>query len=91
MENQQLLILGVGLVFLLAITVWPQWRARRQREKQRSELRVGDEVMTVGGIVGRIAQLDTEQDRASIEIAPGVEMTIALAAISRTLAPAEDS
>ena len=91
MENQQPLILAVGLVFLLAITVWPQWRARRRREKQRSELRVGDEVMTVGGIVGRIAQLDSEQDRASIEIAPGVEMTISLAAISRTLAPAEDS
>ena len=89
MQTQQIAVLGIGLVFLLAITVWPQWRARKQRAQQRSGLKVGDEVMTVGGIVGKIAQLDADHDRASIEIAPGVQITIALAAISRTLTPAE--
>jgi preprotein translocase subunit YajC len=84
-ETQQIVILAVGLVLLSVLMFWPQWRARRRQQKQRAELRVGDQVMTVGGIIGKLTDLNTEEDRARIEIAPGVEMQVVLAAISRTL------
>lgn len=90
MDTQQIIILAAGLALLLVLTILPQWRARKQREKQTAELRIGDEVMTVGGIVGRINFIDTEQNRVRLEVAPGVEMTLALAAISRPIVPAED-
>jgi preprotein translocase subunit YajC len=85
MDTRQVVILAVGLGVLLLLTVIPQWRNRKRREKQMSELGVGNEVMTVGGIIGTVTHIDQEQNRARIEIAPGVEMRVALAAISRGL------
>jgi preprotein translocase subunit YajC len=45
-----------------------------------SELRVGDEVLTVGGIYGTIAQLD--DDRVTVEIAPKLEVQVSRRAIA---------
>jgi len=83
--DQQIVILIIGLVLLAAFMFWPQWQARRRRQKQMAELRVGDEVMTVGGIIGKLTYFNAEENRARIEIAPGIEMRVVLAAISRTL------
>lgn len=85
MDTQQIVVLVGGLVLLLVLTVLPQWRARKRKEQQKAELAVGSEVMTVGGIFGRISLLDSSSDRACIEIAPGVEIEIVTAAISRTI------
>ena len=85
METQQVFVLALGLILIGALMFWPQWQARRKRQKQMAELRVGDEVMTVGGIIGKLTYFNADEDRARIEIAPEVEMQVVLAAISRTL------
>jgi preprotein translocase subunit YajC len=64
---------------------WPQWQARRRRQRQMAELRVGDEVMTVGGIIGKLTYFNADENRARIEIAPEVEIRVVVAAISRPL------
>jgi preprotein translocase YajC subunit len=84
-ETQQVVILAIGLVVLGVLMFWPQWQARRRRQKQMAELRVGDEVMTVGGIIGKLTYFNAEENRARIKIAPDVEIQVVLAAISRTL------
>lgn len=89
MDTQQVVILIGGLILLVALMFWPQWQARRREKKRMAELSVGDEVMTVGGIIGKLTFLDTENNRARIEIAPEVEMQIVLNAISRTIASPE--
>jgi preprotein translocase subunit YajC len=90
-ETQQIVILVVGLVLLSVPMFLPQWQARRRRKKQMAELRTGDEVMTVGGIIGKLTYLNDEENRARIEIAPGIEMQVMLAAISRTLTSSQSS
>ena len=85
METQQIVILAAGLVLISMLMFWPQWQARRRRRKQMAELRVGDEVMTVGGIIGKLTYLNADENRARIEVAPEVEIRVVLAAISRTL------
>lgn len=85
METQQVVVLAIGLVLLSVLMFWPQWQARRRRQKQMAELRVGDEVMTVGGIIGKLTYYNVEEGRARMEIAPGVEIRVVLAAISRRL------
>ena len=87
MESQQTYIL-IGLVVLSVLMFLPQWQARRRRQKQIRAMQVGDEVMTVGGIIGKLTYLDTEENRARVEIAPGVEITLVTAGISR---PVESS
>jgi len=84
-ETQQLVILILGFVLLSVLMFWPQWQARRRRQKQMAELHVGDEIMTVGGIIGKLTYLNTEENRARIEITPEVEIQVVLAAISRPL------
>jgi preprotein translocase subunit YajC len=85
-ETQQIVILAVGIILLSAFTFLPQWQTRRRRQKQMKELHVGTEVMTVGGIIGTLTYVNAEEDRARLEIAPGVEIQVVLAAISRPLA-----
>ena len=91
METEQIVILVAGLVLLSVPMFLPQWQARRRRKKQMAELRTGDEVITVGGIIGKLTYLNDEENRARIEIAPGVEMQVVLAAISRTLTSPQSS
>ena len=85
MDTQQVVILAIGLVLIGVLMFWPQWQARRRRQKQMAELRVGDEVMTVGGIIGKLTYFNADENRARIEIAPEVEIRVVVAAISRTL------
>jgi preprotein translocase subunit YajC len=92
-DTQQIVILALGLVLLIALMFWPQWQARRRQQKQMAELQVGQEVMTVGGLIGRLTRLDPEANEAAMEIAPGIEIRIVPAAISRPLvasSPAEE-
>jgi len=84
-ESQQFVVLAIGLVMISLLMFWPQWQARRRRQKQMAGLHVGAEVMTVGGIIGKLTYLNADEDRARVEIAPGVEIQVVLAAISRTL------
>ena len=58
----------LGLMWFMLVRPQQQ-RVRRQRELV-SSLAVGDEVVTAGGVVGRIVGLDDEQVR--LEVAPGV-------------------
>jgi preprotein translocase subunit YajC len=52
-----------------------------------SELRVGDEVLTAGGIYGTISQV--EEDRVTVEIAPKLEVQVARRAIAGVLTERE--
>ncbi len=89
MQNtQQFVILGIGLVLLIALMFWPQWQARRRQQQQMKELKPGDQIVTVGGIIGKLTSVNSEENRATIEVAPGVEIAILPAAISRTIPPA---
>jgi len=53
-----LVVIGLAGYFLLLRP--QQQRARRQRANQ-SEIAVGDEILTIGGIVGTVLELDAER------------------------------
>lgn len=88
MENSNFAIVvittAVALVFLLiyVIVVMPQNRARKNQRQVLEDLKVGDKVVTVGGIVGKLTALDRDRDTARIEVAKGVEIEIIPSAIS---------
>ena len=87
MESQQTFIL-IGVVVLSVLMFLPQWQARRRQKKQVQAMQVGDQVMTVSGIIGKLTHYDVEENRARVEIAPGVEITMVTAGVSR---PVEES
>jgi preprotein translocase subunit YajC len=72
-----LLLLGAFYFLLLR----PQQQRVRTHNKLVSSVGVGDEIVSAGGIVGRVTAID-ERD-VQFEIAPGVVVTLAKGAIAQ--------
>jgi preprotein translocase subunit YajC len=75
-----LFIIIIAFLLLYLLFVRPQKRRQNEQQQMISELRVGDEVLTVGGIYGTIAELD--DDRVTVEIAPNLEVQVSRRAIA---------
>jgi preprotein translocase subunit YajC len=72
-----LVLLFAGMYFLVVV---PANTRQKQRQKLLSELKKGDEVVTNGGIYGKIVSI--KDSRARLLIAKDVEVEIDVAAIS---------
>ena len=77
------LILIVGVGYFLMIR--PQQRKLRAQRELLSELEVGDEVVTAGGILAQIVDIDDDEDVVTVEVAPGTSIRMLRGAISRRL------
>ncbi|HLN15599.1 MAG TPA: preprotein translocase subunit YajC [Acidimicrobiales bacterium] len=58
-----------GVVYFLFLR--PRTQAARKAREQTSQITVGDEIVTIGGIVGRVVEM--EGDRVTIETGSAVE------------------
>ncbi|MDR1364766.1 MAG: preprotein translocase subunit YajC [Oscillospiraceae bacterium] len=61
-----LLLVGVAgaMFFLLSRS---QNKKRKQEEAMRKNLKIGDEITTVGGIIGKVVSLREDNDSAVVE------------------------
>ena len=80
------LLLLFGVVYFLMIR--PQQKRRREAMQMQSSLGAGDHIVTIGGLHAILVSL--EDDVATVEIAPGVVVQFARAAIARVV-PKDDS
>ncbi|MDA8062565.1 MAG: preprotein translocase subunit YajC [Actinomycetota bacterium] len=67
------LIVIVALAILYFFVLRPRSRRARQSQGGRKNLEVGDDVVTAGGILGRITAI--EGDEVEVEVAPGSTLT----------------
>lgn len=77
-----LLILLVPMGAILWLTIVPQRKQRQKQAALMSQLAVGEEVVTNGGIIGTITFL--EDDVVHLEVDSDVVIRVAKGAISRT-------
>ena len=49
------------------VLIRPQSQKQKEEEKMRSELEIGDEVTTIGGIIGRVVNINDNDDSMIIE------------------------
>jgi preprotein translocase subunit YajC len=78
-------VLAVVLLMVWVLVALPQKRARSTQREVLEQLKVGDEVVTVGGLIGRLTYLNRDEDMARMEVAKGVEIRLIPAAISHPL------
>lgn len=78
-----LILLAVVFLLLVVVPARRQMRTARAAQAMRAALTVDTEVMTTSGLHGRVVQLD--ERTADLEIAPGVVVTFARAAIGEVL------
>jgi preprotein translocase subunit YajC len=83
-----LLYLAILVVAFLLLIVRPQRRQMAAHRALVASLRVGDEVVTSGGIYGTI--LDLDETAVDLDVAPGVVLRVARGAIAQRVGPVEE-
>ncbi len=81
------LILGLGAYWTMVL--FPKQRDFQKRQRFARELSVGDEVITYGGIIGKVIDIRAEEGIAYVEIADGVVIRLITAALMQPYDPEE--
>jgi len=79
-----IMLLVFGFVFYFMI-YRPQAKRVKEHKGLMSSLSKGDEVLTQGGIVGKILKVSDEKDFIVVSIAEGTEVTVQKGAINAVL------
>ena len=87
MSGPGFLLIIVAFGFLYFVLIRPQKRRQLQSRQMLSSLAIDDEVVTAGGIYGRIVELLA--DDVVLEIAPQVRVKVARRAVGAVIPPAE--
>ena len=82
------LVLMGGLFYFLLIR--PQQKRSRAQAALLSSIETGDEVMTAGGLIGTVIDIDDDADIVTVEIAPGVQTRMVRRAISQKMVDEDD-
>ena len=80
-----ILFIGAMLVLMWVLLIQPQRRRQQKQARLLTELAAGDEVVTVGGLYGRVKSLD--EDAVMLEIAPQTNVRVAKSAVAARIAP----
>jgi preprotein translocase subunit YajC len=77
------LFVQIGLIFLIFywLLIRPQRKEREQHQAMIEALKKGDEVVTVGGIVGRIVHL--EEDHLTLKTAENTRLVVERSKVGR--------
>jgi preprotein translocase subunit YajC len=81
-----LLLLAFALMWLLLVR--PQRRRQSEQVSMQESVRIGDEVVTAGGLYGTVQRID--EDVIAMEIADGVVVRIARRAIAGVMPREEE-
>ena len=75
-------MVAIFVVFYFLL-IRPQQKRSKEQKQMLANLQKGDEVVTAGGVVGRISKLNEQY--ASVEVAPNVELNVQRTAIAQLL------
>jgi preprotein translocase subunit YajC len=85
--NVGLLVIVALFILFWLLLIRPQRRRQQAQEEMIANLRVGDEIVTAGGLYGNITAI--EGDDVYVEIADGIEVRVARRAVAGVM-PDED-
>ncbi len=86
MGGPGLFLILIAFGFLYFVLVRPQKKRQIAQQRMLSELHIGDEVVTAGGIYGEIVGLGDED--VTVRIAPELDVRVARRAIAAVTPPA---
>lgn len=80
-----LILIAAGFLAMWVFIVLPQRRRMAAHARMIGDVKVGDEIVTAGGLFGDVTEVG--EDEVAVEIAPGVEVRIAARAIASIVPP----
>lgn len=81
---QFLPLVAMGVIFWLLI-LRPQMRQQKQQRAKIAGIKKGDQVLTAGGLVGKVVKVD--DDYAEIELGPNIKVKAVKSTISDVILP----
>ena len=78
-----LIMMVLMFVVLYFFMIRPQMKRQKEQKKMLDELQKGEEVVTAGGVVGKITKMSDAY--LTLEIAPNIEIVVQRAAVSLLL------
>lgn len=79
------------LVFLIMyfLLIRPQQRKLKEHQALIAALRRGDQVVTGGGLIGRVTRVKDNENEIDVEIAPGVNVRVVRSTITSVVSKTE--
>jgi preprotein translocase subunit YajC len=84
----QLIVLVAMFALLWLFLIAPQRRRAQAQRELISSVEVGDEILTVGGLIGRVRSAQDEE--LVLEIAPGTDVRVARRSVAGVLSPGHE-
>jgi preprotein translocase subunit YajC len=78
-----MLLIGAMFAVMYFLMIRPQMKRAKEHKAMIDALQKGDEVVTAGGVLGRISKIG--EGYVSVEIAPTVEIQVQRAAVQTVL------
>ncbi len=89
----EIVVLGVVMVLALgaywSLVIFPRQRDFQKQQRYVSALKPGDDMITYGGIIVRVIDIDATTGVAQVEIAEGIVVRMIAAALLRPYDPIE--
>jgi len=83
-----------GLIVLVALfalfwlfVIKPQRRRAQEQRTLHESIEVGDEIVTLGGMLGRVKAIDETDDTLEVEIAPGTNVKVVRRGVAAVIEP----
>jgi len=78
-----MLLLIFGIMYFLLIR--PQQKKLKQHAAMLESLRRGDQIITQGGVVGKVVKVKDEANEVEVEIAKGVNVRVVKSTITTVM------
>ena len=73
-------LLIIGIFYMLVFR--PQQRKMKEHQNMVKNLAKGDEVVTAGGLIGKVTKVKAESNEVEVEVAKDVRVTVVQATIA---------
>ena len=84
-----LIYIGGLLLLLFLMVILPGKRKNRQVRQMHDSVKVGDEIATIGGIIGTVVSRDADIVTILIDEKTGTTMRLVIQAVQSILTPAD--
>ena len=80
--QQLLLMFGLLALFMWLIVLRPQKKERQNKERKLAAIKKGDRVVTIGGVHGKVSDVDENSNVITVDVAPKVGIKVNRSAIA---------
>ena len=87
--NMMMVPLIIVIAVMIAISIRTSSKEKKKREEMMNSIRKGTKIMTSGGIIGEIAEV--QKDQFLLKVANNVQIAISRTAIAQVIQPAADA